>query len=117
MPNKIILNISGDTVDVDRDFLENWYRETNPYDYSYDLMKHELSRTTIKDLADLYVNDELSEDNLNVTYELLKDPTDTDVAEELMREIRVLYEDLQWMLKKEDIIQFLENLLREEKGN
>jgi len=115
MPNVIIFNIGGDTIDVNRNFLEKWYKENNPYDYPYDLMKYELSRTSIKDLAELYINNELSGNGLEVTYELFRDPDDTDVAEELMREIRGIYEELIWMLPREDLLKFFDELLKDGK--
>jgi len=111
MANKVILNIQGDTTDIDRSFLEAWYREVNPLDYSYDLMKYELSRTNIKDLTELYIDNELAEKGLPVSYELQRDLEDPDVAENLMSEIRYMCEDLLWMIPREDLIKFLDSLI------
>ncbi|MEW6215757.1 MAG: hypothetical protein AB1478_11265 [Nitrospirota bacterium] len=112
MPNKIVFNINGETREVGRKFLEDWYTEENPYDYDYDLMKQELSRTTIKDLAELYIDNELSDTDLEVTYELIRDPEDTDVADDLMRDMWAIYVDLRWMIQREDLLKFLDGLIR-----
>lgn len=110
MPNIVIFNIGGDTVSVDREFLAKWYTEKNFYDYSYDMLKYELSKTTIRDLAELYIENELCQDGLAVNYELYRDPSDIDIAENLMVEIRYLCKELRWMLPPEEISSFLEEL-------
>ncbi|RJR12598.1 hypothetical protein C4588_01860 [Candidatus Parcubacteria bacterium] len=110
MPNKIIFKIAEDTIDIDRDFLENWYRETNPYDYPYDHLKHELSKTSIKDLAELYIDIELAEGGLTVTYEIFRDPSDKDVADNLKSEMRYIFGNLRWMLPPEEVSGFIDEL-------
>jgi len=112
VPNRILFNIGGDETDVDREFLERWYIEENPYDYQYDLLKHEVSRTSIRDLAELYSDLELSENGVSVSFELLRDPVDADIAENLMIEVRRLSEDLAWMLSEKKMAEFLEDLMK-----
>lgn len=118
MPNKIIFTIGEDTIDVDRIFLERWYLTRNPHDYIYDSLRTEVAKITIKELADLYWDYELSnDDDVQVSYELCKDPDDVDVAEKLMSEVRYAIEQLKWMLPEKDLQNFIEGLLRREEDD
>ena len=112
MPNKIIFDIGGDTIDVDRPFLEKWYREKNCYGLPYDYMNQELSRTDITELAEIYMELELKEDGLQVTYELDRDPADVDIAEHLIRDIKRNMEQLKWMLPEENLQDFIKDLYK-----
>ncbi|HPZ09391.1 MAG TPA: hypothetical protein PL110_14900 [Candidatus Eremiobacteraeota bacterium] len=57
------------------------------------------------------------EEETNGTYEIIRDLEDNDIADRLMREIRYITDDLQWMIPAEDLRDFLKELLKKTPGD
>lgn len=111
MANKVIFSTEdGVKKEMDREQLEIWYMEFNPFDvWACDRLEDELEKTPLKDLVDIYYE---FEEGGNGTYEIVRDPEDNDIADWLMREVIHIIEHLCWMIPAENLENFLKELIK-----
>lgn len=111
MANKVIFSGSdGIKNEMDRDQLETWYMEFNPFDvWDHDRLENDLKKTPLKELVKLYYEFEKEMDG---NYEIIKDLQDNDIADRLIREIRYITDDLRWMISAENLGNFLKELIK-----